>query len=184
MFDRSVIEVRPAHAADLCAIQDVNERANLLFNGLQLIGTENGLPEKIPPACLETALFERLLLVAPRYGRPVGFALCSVERPDLYLEQISVLPEYGRAGVGSALLDAVCGEARRRGLFGVTLSTFRDIPWNAPFYEKNGFSEVPRTGLALWQLDIERVQSVTMDVRGRCFMRRAVAGDAIAARAA
>jgi GNAT superfamily N-acetyltransferase len=184
MLDRSVIEVRPANAGDLCAIQQVNERAGTLFEALGLINTANGLPEKIPASCLETALFERLLWVAPLYGRCVGFALCSVERPDLYLEQISVAPEYSRAGIGGALLEAICEEAGRRHLFGVTLSTFRDVAWNAPFYAKNGFVEVPRSGLALWQLDIERVQSATMDVRKRCFMRRAVAADVLAAQAA
>ncbi|MET0546380.1 MAG: GNAT family N-acetyltransferase [Caulobacterales bacterium] len=178
------IEVRYAQAADLFGIEHINERAGGLFNGLGLIGTPNGLPERIPAACLETALFERLLLVGQMNGRLAGFALCTTERPDLYLEQISVAPEFGRCGVGAALLGAVSAEAERRHLFGVTLSTFRHVPWNAPFYAKHGFTEIPRRGLALWQLDIEKAQSATMDVRQRCFMRRAVAANIAAAHAA
>lgn len=178
------IEVRYAQPADLFAIDLINERAGALFQGLDLIHTPSGRPERVPAACLETALFKRLLLVGIKDGRLAGFALCTIERPDLYLEQISVAPEFGRCGVGGALLNAVCAEAERRALFGVTLSTFRQVPWNGPFYAKHGFSELPRRGLALWQLDIEKVQAATMDVRQRCFMRRAVAIPLAAAHAA
>lgn len=37
------------------------------------------------------------------------------------------------------LVNTVCSWAKRQGYRVVTLSTFRDIPWNAPFYSKLGF---------------------------------------------
>ncbi len=36
-------------------------------------------------------------------------------------------------------MRAVCDGARARGIATVTLCTFRDIPWNAPFYQRLGF---------------------------------------------
>jgi hypothetical protein len=39
-------------------------------------------------------------------------------------------------------LAAAVDHARKSGLRGVTLTTFAHIPWNAPFYAKNGFVEL------------------------------------------
>lgn len=56
-----------------------------------------------------------------------------------HVEQVSVDPRYARSGLGRRLLDHVAEVARRRGLDAVTLTTFRDVPWNAPYYERCGF---------------------------------------------
>ena len=56
-----------------------------------------------------------------------------------HLEQLSVRPERGRRGLGAALLESVCEWAAQRRLEAVTLTTFVHVPWNAPFYAKNGF---------------------------------------------
>ncbi|MBW4457630.1 MAG: GNAT family N-acetyltransferase [Nostoc indistinguendum CM1-VF10] len=53
--------------------------------------------------------------------------------------QIDVAPEHGQRGIGSALVGTVCTWAKQQGYRIVSLSTFRDIPWNAPFYSKLGF---------------------------------------------
>jgi GNAT superfamily N-acetyltransferase len=59
-----------------------------------------------------------------------------------HLEELDVLPAHGRKGLGSELLDTVCTWAKQAGYSAVTLTTFRDIPWNAPFYEHRGFQVV------------------------------------------
>ena len=41
--------------------------------------------------------------------------------------------------IGSALVNTVLVWAKRQGYSVMALSTFRDIPWNAPFYSKLGF---------------------------------------------
>ena len=56
-----------------------------------------------------------------------------------HVEQISVDPAFARRGLGRRLLDHVAEQARRRGLDALTLTTFRDVPWNAPYYERCGF---------------------------------------------
>ncbi|NJK52210.1 MAG: GNAT family N-acetyltransferase [Leptolyngbyaceae cyanobacterium SU_3_3] len=65
----------------------------------------------------------------------------------LYLQQIDVAPEYGRRGIGSRLVSAVCAGAQLQGYRAVLLSTFRDIPWNAPFYAKLGFRPLSESEL-------------------------------------
>jgi GNAT superfamily N-acetyltransferase len=69
----------------------------------------------------------------------VGFALARILGKFVHLEEMDVHPAHGRQGIGSRLLSAVTNWAEYRGFPGVTLITFRHLPWNAPFYERNGF---------------------------------------------
>jgi GNAT superfamily N-acetyltransferase len=61
---------------------------------------------------------------------------------------LAVRPDFGRRGIGRDLVLCVIEESKRRSLSGVTLTTFKDLKWNAPFkdlkwnapfYEKLGF---------------------------------------------
>ncbi len=75
-------------------------------------------------------------------GELAGFAYAAVIDECCHLEEVSVLPEHGRLGIGTALVGAVREHAARAGLRGVTLTTFRDVPWNAPFYRRLGFQDL------------------------------------------
>ncbi|HET9064124.1 MAG TPA: GNAT family N-acetyltransferase [Candidatus Binatia bacterium] len=83
-----------------------------------------------------------LWVVANELGRPVGFATCSQIDDSAHLDEIDVLPQHGRRGVGSSLLRAVCAWARSRSFPAITLSTTRGVPWNEPFYRRRGFHEL------------------------------------------
>jgi GNAT superfamily N-acetyltransferase len=71
---------------------------------------------------------------------PVGFAALTRVDGNPHLAQISVLASQAGRGTGSALL----AEALRRGGPGMTLVTFRDVPWNGPWYSKHGFHRAAR----------------------------------------
>lgn len=72
----------------------------------------------------------------------VGFLAAEVVDQGLHIAEMGVVPSSGRQGIGRALLKAAVEHAGQRGLRGVTLTTFAHIPWNAPFYAKNGFVEL------------------------------------------
>jgi GNAT superfamily N-acetyltransferase len=72
-------------------------------------------------------------------GQPVGFAAVEKFADSCHLEELDVHPDHGRKGLGSALVRAVCSWASRRGFQSVTLTTYRDVPWNAPLYARLGF---------------------------------------------
>lgn len=81
---------------------------------------------------------------------PVGFAqVKAIEHRALHLEELDVHPEHGRRGLGRRLVTTVCDWAAAQGYESVTLTTFRDIPWNAPFYASLGFAVVPPEALTL-----------------------------------
>ncbi|MEM7654452.1 MAG: GNAT family N-acetyltransferase, partial [Pseudomonadota bacterium] len=59
-----------------------------------------------------------------------------------YLAEISVLRDEARRGVGRALMQRTMDHARSVGFSHMTLTTFAEIPFNAPFYEKLGFVRI------------------------------------------
>ncbi len=65
----------------------------------------------------------------------------------MHLDELDVLPEHGCRGVGSALLRAVENWARNSDYTEITLTTFRDVPWNAPFYSRIGVEAIPEEEL-------------------------------------
>ena len=81
--------------------------------------------------------------VADVGGRPVGYVLATDFGGHVHLDQLSVRPEHGGRGLGSALVEVVMGWARDQGATFVTLTTFRDVAWNGPWYERRGFTVDP-----------------------------------------
>jgi GNAT superfamily N-acetyltransferase len=78
-------------------------------------------------------------------GTPaVGFASIEIVDGLAHLWQLSVHPAVARQGHGRALVDATCAWARANGYPAVTLTTFRDVPWNGPFYARLGFEPIRR----------------------------------------
>jgi GNAT superfamily N-acetyltransferase len=71
--------------------------------------------------------------------RVVGYAVTREVDRTLYLQEIDVEPAHGQRGLGSALVHYVRAWAKQSHYDVMSLSTFRDIPWNAPFYSKLGF---------------------------------------------
>lgn len=96
------------------------------------------------------------LLVAEVEGRLAGFAHLTSPEGHAHLEQVSVLPAYGRQGIGTQLVRATMEEARWAGHDAISLCTFRDVPFNGPFYASLGFTEV--TSLAPFQRRLREVE--------------------------
>ena len=57
----------------------------------------------------------------------------------MYIAEVGVHPDHGKKGLGRRLVLAIIEQARRKRAECVTLTTFRHVPWNAPFYAKLGF---------------------------------------------
>lgn len=104
-------------------------------------------------------------------ARLAGFAACQACEDALHLWELAVRRDRQGSGIGRALVEATIALARRRGLPAVTLSTFRDIAWNAPFYAKLGFVELGPAELNA-RLDVirEREAALGLDVENRCAM--------------
>ncbi|MPQ96589.1 GNAT family N-acetyltransferase [Modestobacter sp. I12A-02628] len=96
--------------------------------------------EPPPLAVLAEAQRAGRLWVSTAAGdEPVGYVLTGVLDGTGHVEQLSVHPGHGRQGRGRALIAVAGDRARVLGLEALTLTTFRDVPWNAPYYARLGF---------------------------------------------
>lgn len=75
-------------------------------------------------------------------GAAIGYATASHVDGEAHLDQVSVVRSATGHGVGVALIETVCDWARQQGLGSITLTTFRDVAWNGPYYQRHGFTEI------------------------------------------
>ena len=132
--------IRDLAAADIAALYDLEGRATILLaaHGFPRLADETGPPV----AVFADYLRGNRTWVAEIGGVPAGYAAAGRVGDAWYLKQLSVDPAMGRRGIGTALLDRVVAEAKAQSLRHVALSTFRDVPFNAPFYARRGFAEL------------------------------------------
>ncbi len=71
-----------------------------------------------------------------------GFLVAEPFRRELHIWEMDVAPAFQRRGIGAGLVRAAQIDARNTGFKALTLTTFRDLAWNGPFYARLGFEEV------------------------------------------
>ena len=164
------MHLRPARPDDVSRLRAIEIAAGTLF-----ADTPHAFVVDHPPPEAEELLGAAEVIVAVDDGdEPVGYARIELVGGQPHLEQLSVDPAHGRTGIGTALLDAVQAWAGHRP---VTLTTFRDVAFNRPYYERRGFVVVPEAEWtpALRALVQEEATS-GLDPTTRVVMRRPSAG--------
>jgi GNAT superfamily N-acetyltransferase len=78
--------------------------------------------------------------------RPIAYLISSIVDGCAHIDQVSVLSEHARRGLGAALIEHLAATARAEHRPALTLTAFRDVPWNAPYYERLGFVIVEPRG--------------------------------------
>jgi GNAT superfamily N-acetyltransferase len=148
-------EVRPARPEDLPGLADIENSGDPMFGEIGIVFPPG--PTVIEKMIGEAAGIAGIVVAG---DPPVGFA--AVEEVDgaAHLEQISVRGDLTGRGIGARLLAAVMARAAAAGSPGVSLLTFRDVPWNGPWYARHGFAELPaeRWGPGIrsyWAAEIE-----------------------------
>ncbi|MET8218343.1 GNAT family N-acetyltransferase [Streptomyces hirsutus] len=130
--------IRPAAPDELSALQDIERAAGAPFRAL-------GMPEIAddePPALDTLDHYRRAgrcWVAADERDRPAAYLIGEPVDDAFHLEQVSVHPRAARRGVGRSLIAHAAEQARAQGLLALTLTTFADVPWNAPYYARLGF---------------------------------------------
>jgi GNAT superfamily N-acetyltransferase len=160
-----------ARERDLRAIPGIEHAAAGLF-------PEAELPLAVRFRVTDTAILRRarqesrLWIAVSGRGKPVGFAYTSEVDGQAHLAEMDVHPQHGRRGIGTRLVDSAARWARENDYSQLTLITFRNLPWNAPFYRKLGFTDVSReaAGDEILSLLAEEA-TIGIDVARRVIMR-------------
>lgn len=136
---------------------------------------ESVLAETTSQSALERARRDGHLWVVRADDEPVGFALvATIDARTVHLEEIAVHPEHGRRGLGTNLVMHVCAWAAAAAYEWVSLTTFREVPWNMPFYARLGFEVVPDAAFGpRLRAIVEDERRRGLDPSRRVVMRRA-----------
>lgn len=127
--------IREAGAGDVPALAEIERAAAELFR-------QSSHPEATGlELSVERVDFQihRVWVVESVKGRLVAFAMARALEGSVHLEEIDVHPAHGRRGLGRRLIEVVSDWARDLSVAAVTLTTYADVPWNAPYYMRLGF---------------------------------------------
>jgi ribosomal protein S18 acetylase RimI-like enzyme len=166
------MHLRLVREAELSVLQDIERAAGEYFRavGMPQIADDEPLPLDVLAGYHEAG---RAWVAADATDTAVGYLIADVVDGNLHIEQVSVHPRWARRGVGRALIDHLAGHARATGVPALTLTTFSDVPWNGPYYERCGFVAVSDNDLTAGLRDIRRREAAHgLDRWPRRCMRR------------
>jgi GNAT superfamily N-acetyltransferase len=168
------VEIRPARPEELDVLPALEVAAGELFREIGMAR----IADDAPPTVEQLSAAPAILVAIGDEGAPVGYARIEIVDGHTHLGQLSVHPEHGRQGIGTALLGAVVAWAEDRGDSAITLTTFRDVPWNAPLYRKRGYTDLPASE---WGPELAAAVATEadhgLDPATRTVMRRPVSPD-------
>ena len=133
--------IRPPRQDELETLRSIERDAGRAFAAI-------GMPEIADDEPLSVAELEafradgRAWVVIDGEDRPVAYLLSTIVDGAAHIEQVSVSPAHARQGLGARLIEHLAQQALAEGRLALTLTTFRDVTWNAPYYRRLGFAEV------------------------------------------
>lgn len=140
------MRIRPATPDELPALQDIERAACAPFRtvGMAAIAEDEPFGVDVLEGYRRAG---RAWVAADGEDRPVAYLICEPVDGALHIEQVSVHPDFARRRIGESLLARAADRAREEGLTALTLTTFTEVPWNAPYYERLGFRVLDATEL-------------------------------------
>ncbi|MFG3349860.1 GNAT family N-acetyltransferase [Streptomyces sp. NPDC048018] len=132
------MRIRVATAAELPMLQDIERAAGEAFRplGMEEIADDEPLSLEVLEGYRSAG---RAWVAVDEGDRTVAYLLTDTVDGAAHIEQVSVHPDAARRGVGRALIEHLASAARAQGLAALTLTTFAEVPWNAPYYTRIGF---------------------------------------------
>jgi GNAT superfamily N-acetyltransferase len=164
-----LITVRLATLADIPELPEIERSAGEAFRGTDQAWIAEDLvieADDYPPL-----IAARGVRVAEADGVLAGFVHTEPVGDELHVWELAVRQDRQGQGIGRILMTAAREEALTHGCRAMTLTTFRAIPFNAPFYQRLGYEilEAPPPHLAeILATEAER------GLTDRCAMRAAL----------
>lgn len=133
--------IRRPGSHELLLIQELEVRAARLFLDLDMDVVANDPPPPLQELH-EDLLRGRIWVATDDHDALVGYLRTGWVDEAPHLEQVTVDPAHGRRGHGRALIAHAENWGRTMGAGRMTLTTYRDVPWNGPYYQRLGWREL------------------------------------------
>jgi predicted N-acetyltransferase YhbS len=107
-------QIRAARIEELPLLAEIEQSAASLFLNTPYawLATAESLPLEFVQQQFKTGL---VWVAADLHETVVGYAIAREVDRTFYLQQIDVLPAHGRSGIGSTLVNTICGRAKQQG---------------------------------------------------------------------
>jgi GNAT superfamily N-acetyltransferase len=172
------IVIRSASPGDAPTLRGIERRTGGRFHevGMPDVADDEPLPIEV---LARYAVAQRAWVALNDADCPIGYVLVDDIDGNAHVEQVSVEPSHQGQGVGRALIEHVGLWAAERGMFAITLTTFTDVPWNAPLYRRLGFRALADEDIGPGLRAIRDAESAHgLDPATRTCMRRELASRA------
>jgi GNAT superfamily N-acetyltransferase len=137
------VRIRPAVPSDIPALLAIEVAADALFAEIGMDGVAVAGPPDRGDGLDRHISAGHAWVAVGTDGLPVAYLVLDVVDGCGHVAQVSVHPAHARQGIGRSLIDHAAAWATAHDLRALTLTTFADVPWNAPYYRRLGFLELP-----------------------------------------
>jgi len=166
------VHTRAARPDDLHVLQGIERTAGQLFRDAGMVDVAED-----PPPSLNTLtgylLADRAWVACDSTDLPAAYLIADLIDGNLHIEQVSVHPRYARQRIGQRLIETLAQQGLAAGVPALTLTTFADVAWNAPYYRRYGFTVIDDNALSPGLRSIrEREAAQGLDRWPRVCMRR------------
>ena len=134
--------IRLATKHDAAALPEIEQSAGSLFRTLPELSWIADEPIGEPDEFLPLIEAGTVWVAEVEGAGIVGELRANIAGDALHILELAVSHAFQQRGIGRALIVAAQVWARTRGLHALTLTTFRHVAWNAPFYARYGFVEL------------------------------------------
>jgi GNAT superfamily N-acetyltransferase len=162
--------IRSATTGDLGRLAILEVQAGQVFHSVGMSEVADDAPDQ---ETLRRGQEQGLIWVAEVDREIAGYIVATVLDGNAHIQQVSVAPAYARQRIGHLLISHVEDWGSRHNRPATTLTTFRDVPWNGPYYETLGYRELsgPEIGREVsTEMRHEASSLPGMDASRRCAM--------------
>ena len=137
--NEKITNFRAADKSDAEALSAIEENASIVFKQLGGAYAQIDLSALSPSFYEEAIAQNQIIWLVELRGEPVGFLRAKPIDDLLYCAELSVLKHHHGKGLGEKLINHFWQFAKNEGFAGIAGITFKNVPWNGPYYLRQGF---------------------------------------------
>lgn len=124
--------IRRGKIKELHVLQKIEISAGKVFADYDTADIASNAPPSIS-TLNECCRQEKLSVHTDASDYPIAYMITEVVDGSVHIEPVSVHANHSANGIGKALIEYLLGCAKNEDFTAVTLTTFADLRWNAPY---------------------------------------------------